>query len=44
MGQQSGNTINVAWGMASFLLGALLLVFLLQKFGFRFVVAYGKAG
>lgn len=44
MGQSSGNTVNVAWGVASAILGALILVFLLQRFGFRFVVAYGKAG
>lgn len=34
---------GIAWRLAGFILLALVTVFLLQRFGFRFVVAYGSA-
>lgn len=40
---QSTYDTGIAWRLAGFILAALVTVFLLQRFGFRFVVAYGSA-
>lgn len=41
MGDQGVDSNMVAWHMAGMILGALLVVFVLTRLGFRFVVSAG---
>jgi LPXTG-motif cell wall-anchored protein len=39
----TGDDTGIAWRLAGFILTALAALFILQRLGFRFVVAYGSA-
>lgn len=41
---QTTQTGMVAWHMAGMIIGALVVVFVLQRLGFRFVISAGVGG